>query len=226
MSTHPTSVALHHATVGLLETRAERDVTVEKVLAASGASKGSLYHHFRDFDSLLDRAQATRFAQTVDRTLALLGSVSARDAVVVDLLVALAAGTLCDEDDAVRQELLAIAVRRPSLQVLLGPEQQRLADALAALLRDAQSRRWVRTDVDAHDTALLLLSCAAGRVVARVADVPSWEQLIAAVLHPVLEPPAAAAIPDRPHDDRLDASTTREPHAMTTTGMDPGTRGG
>ena len=90
-TTHPTSAALHRAAVDLLELYDEDDVTVEMVLTRAGASKGSLYHHYRDFDSLLDRAQATRFAASVDGTIAELGRAAGREP-LVGMLVRVAAG--------------------------------------------------------------------------------------------------------------------------------------
>lgn len=196
-TTHPTSAALHRAAVDLLELYDEDDVTVEMVLARSGASKGSLYHHYRDFDSLLDRAQATRFGASVDGTIAELGRSSGREA-LLGALVRVASGATSPHADSVRVELLALAVRRPSLQPLLAPEQARLTAAVAALVREAQARCWVRADVEAHDLALLLEACAAGRVVGRTGstDEGAWQRGLDVLLRTVLPPTGGPARPE------------------------------
>lgn len=189
-TTHPTSAALHRAAVDLLEQHDEDDVTVEMVLTRAGASKGSLYHHYRDFDSLLDRAQATRFAASVDGTIAELGRAAGREP-LVGMLVRVAAGATAAHADTVRVEILALAVRRPSLQPLLAPEQARLTAAVAALVREGQARCWVRADVDPYGLALALEACAAGRVVARAGAVDDggWHDALDALLRTVLSPP-------------------------------------
>jgi AcrR family transcriptional regulator len=189
VTTHPTSAALHRAAVELLEQYDEDDVTVGMVLERAGASKGSLYHHYRDFDSLLDLAQATRFTAGVDRTISELGRARGRDA-LVGMLVRVAAGTTSAHADTVRADLLALAVRRPSLQLLLAPEQSRLTAAVASLVREGQSRCWVRADVDPYGLALLLEACAAGRVVGRAAAVDDggWQESLACLLRTVLLP--------------------------------------
>ncbi len=187
MTTHPTSAALHRAAAELLEQHDEDDVTVEMVLTRAGASKGSLYHHYRDFDSLLDLAQTTRFTAAVDRSIAELGRASGRES-LVGMLVRVAAGSTSAHADTVRVELLALAVRRPSLQPLLAPEQARLTAAVAALVREGQSRCWVRADVDAYGLALALEACAAGRVVGRAGaiDDGGWHDSLDALLRTLL----------------------------------------
>jgi len=71
---HPKSEALHTA-VALLDERAPDEITVERVLSESGVSKGSLYHHYRDFNDLLDRAQVQRFTRLVDASIAMIAQV-------------------------------------------------------------------------------------------------------------------------------------------------------
>ena len=43
-------------------------VTVENVLAQSGVSRGSLYHHFEDFEELYEVGMAYRITQWVNAT--------------------------------------------------------------------------------------------------------------------------------------------------------------
>lgn len=201
MTTHPTRAALHSAAVTLLEQHGEDGVTVEMVLSRASASKGSLYHHYRDFGALLDEAQATRFAAAVDGTVSALQSAppSTADELVASL-TRVASCTSSPYDDSVRVGVLATAVRRPSLLPLLEPHQARLTAAVAELVRAGQVDRWIRRDLDPERLALLLQSVAAGRTVGAVDQaVPAeWEARVAAVLRGALSPdaPAEAAVPE------------------------------
>ena len=82
MEVHPTSARLLRTTLDLLEAHDPDDVTVDMVLSASGVSKGSLYHHYRDFNDLLDRAQVLRFGRDVDDVIILSTQVIARSTTV------------------------------------------------------------------------------------------------------------------------------------------------
>lgn len=203
MTAHPTRTALHSAAVTLLEQHGEDGVTVEMVLSRAHASKGSLYHHYRDFGSLLDEAQATRFASAVDGTVVAL---QRRPPSTADeLVVALTRVATCASspyDDSVRVGVLAGAVRRPSLLALLEAHQGRLTAAITDLVVDGQARRWIRRDVDAERLALLLQSVAAGRTVAAVDRlVPAeWQARVGDLLRGALSPeaPAEAAVPGAP----------------------------
>ncbi len=204
MTAHPTRAALHSAAVTLLEQHGDDGVTVEMVLSRAHASKGSLYHHYRDFASLLDEASATRYAAAVDGTVAALQSrppATADELVVV--LTRVATCTSSPYDDTVRIGVLATSVRRPSLLPLLEPHQVRLTAAIADLVRDGQACRWIRRDVDAERLALLLQSVAAGRTVAAVDRLmpADWQAGVAEVLRGALslEAPAEPAVPGARH---------------------------
>ena len=59
-SLHPTKRALITTVLEQLKTLKPSEITSESVLDKSGISKGSLYHHFEDFDDLIETAQVIR----------------------------------------------------------------------------------------------------------------------------------------------------------------------
>ena len=65
-SLHPTKRALVQTVLDQLKTKKPSDLTSELILETSGISKGSLYHHFEDFDDLIETAQVFRYAAYVD----------------------------------------------------------------------------------------------------------------------------------------------------------------
>ncbi|MFM7871298.1 MAG: TetR/AcrR family transcriptional regulator, partial [Actinomycetota bacterium] len=82
-SEHPTKVTLVECTRNLVSRLGVDAVTVEMVLTDSGVSKGSLYHHFKDFDALIETVQVRSFSEFVDEGIsfleAALGSATSRD---------------------------------------------------------------------------------------------------------------------------------------------------
>jgi AcrR family transcriptional regulator len=208
-SDHPTSVALQRAAVALLDEHAVDAVTVEMVLARSGASKGSLYHHYRDFDALMDVAQVARFASVVDAAVGevaevLEGSSSRQE--VLDGLVAVLVSPSGTAARSRRIHLLAQAGLRTSMRDLLGVEQQRLTDELADLLSAAQVVGRLRAELDPYAVAVLLQALAIGRAVDDVVPRPmadsAWESLLRRFLTDSLVGSATVPEPREPSRDR------------------------
>lgn len=193
---HPTSATLLRTAVGLLDERAPDDVTVDLVLTTSGVSKGSLYHHYRDFNDLLDHAQVMRFAQLVDSSIAMLTTVlveSTTQEECYDGLVAVTAATQgagTARARALRVWTLGQADLRPSMRAALGAEQQRLTDALTELVRQAQARGWLRPGLDPAVVAVFIQAYTLGKAVDDVAprqvDQQGWNGLVDDVVATVL----------------------------------------
>ena len=74
-STHPTKVVLIKTVVEMMNSKQVTEITSEDVLKESGISKGSLYHHFEDFNDLLEQALVYRFTLSVDRSIEMLTQV-------------------------------------------------------------------------------------------------------------------------------------------------------
>ena len=72
---HPTREALITTVVELLQTQPLESVTSERVLEVSKISRGSMYHHFKDLDELIETAQVARFAHWVDISIENLGQI-------------------------------------------------------------------------------------------------------------------------------------------------------
>ena len=68
---HPTKEKLIETMAELMNERALHDIQVDDVLRESNISKGSLYHHFENFEDLTEAALIARFSNTVDRSIEL-----------------------------------------------------------------------------------------------------------------------------------------------------------
>ena len=71
-SEHPTRALLIDTSTRLIEQFGPTGFTVEMLLQESGISKGSLYHHFRDFTDVLEESMVSTYLKSVEEDLAVL----------------------------------------------------------------------------------------------------------------------------------------------------------
>ena len=191
-TSHPTRDRLIETMVELLNGSDPEHITADQVLSASGVSKGSLYHHFEDFEDLLEAALIARFSVNVDATIDTLAQILATVNSREDLLAALR--QLNDFNQAQsranyrleRARAAGLTYSSPRFHTALGEEQQRLTDAFTDLFIEAQNKGWMSTDVDARAAAVFVQAYTVGRVVDDIApekvDPDAWISLIMAVI--------------------------------------------
>ena len=190
---HPTRERLLLTTVELMDTENPEKVGVEMVLEKSGISKGSLYHHFEDFPSLLEAALVYRFHRVVDSSIALIANTVAtattREEFFADM-EKVTAITHSREMTAIRFErarALGHAGTSERFKEALGVEQQRLTLAFADLVREAQSQGWVTRDIDPMATAVFIQAYTIGKLIDEVTAEPVDEQEWLKLIHRMVE---------------------------------------
>lgn len=198
-SSHPTRERLIEVTLQLLDTLPREQVTSDRVLADSGISKGSLYHHFQDFFELLEVALARQFARTVDANIAAIADLidKARSADEMYSLIGELFRVTHARERArfrLRRAMLAGAtLGNARFQAALAREQDRLTQAMAALFRQAQARGWLSSAVDPHAGAVLVQAYSLGLVVDDVAadrvNPAAWNALIERLLQRLFREP-------------------------------------
>lgn len=198
-SSHPTRERLIEVTLRLLDTLPREQVTSDRVLADSGISKGSLYHHFEDFFELLEVALARQFARTVDANIAAIAGLidQARSADEMYSLIGELFRVTHARERArfrLRRAMLAGAtLGNARFQAALAREQDRLTQAMAALFRQAQARGWLSSAVDPHAGAVLVQAYSLGLVVDDVAadrvNPAAWNALIERLLQRLFREP-------------------------------------
>ncbi len=99
---HETRRKLIETAATLLDEWSLSEITSAMVLAASGVSKGSLYHHFQDFDDLMGEAAIKRFSALADRDIMMTQAAIATATDVSSLVSALAAITAQSQADTRR----------------------------------------------------------------------------------------------------------------------------
>lgn len=190
---HPTRERLLLTTVELMDTENPEKVGVEMVLERSGISKGSLYHHFEDFPSLLEAALVYRFHRVVDSSIALIANTVAtattREQFFTDM-EKVTTITHSREMTAIRFErarALGHAGTSERFREALGVEQQRLTLAFADLVREAQNQGWVTSDIDPMAAAVFIQAYTIGKLIDEVTAEPVDEQEWLKLIHRMVE---------------------------------------
>ena len=191
-TSHPTRDRLIETMVELLDGSDPEHITADQVLSASGVSKGSLYHHFEDFEDLLEAALIARFSVNVDVTIdamsKILATVNSRD----EMLEALRELNVYNQAQSrssyrlERARAAGLTYSSPRFHDALGQEQERLTEAFIDLFKEAQNKGWMSKDIDARAAAVFVQAYTVGRVVDDIAPEKvapdAWISLIMAVI--------------------------------------------
>jgi AcrR family transcriptional regulator len=197
-SIHPTKEKLIATMVTLMHEHALSNIQVDDVLRDSNISKGSLYHHFENFDELVESALITRFAASVDISIQLIASAvndtkSAKE--FVEKIIEVTTVTQGRERSRFRLErarVIGLSVNSPRLLERLEREQDRLTAAMADIVREAQEKGWVNKTFDAKTIAVFMQAYTIGRVIDDVAsdnqhiDSQSWNDVVNAAVKSLL----------------------------------------
>ena len=176
---HPTKEKLIATMVSLMDEHALSNIQVDDVLRESNISKGSLYHHFENFDELVEAALIHRFASSVDLSIELVsgavnGAKSAEEFVAKIIEVTtVTQGRERSKFRLERARVIGLSVNSPRLLEQLEQEQDRLTAAMADVVREAQEKGWVSKTYDAQTIAVFMQAYTLGRV---IDDVASEEQ--------------------------------------------------
>lgn len=191
-TSHPTRDRLIETMAELLDGSDPEHITADQVLNTSGVSKGSLYHHFEDFEDLLEAALISRFSKNVDATIDQLASILAIASSRDELLASLRKVNDFDQDQSrfrfrlERARAAGLTYSSPRFHDALGVEQQRLTDAFTDVFVEAQNKGWMSNEVDARAAAVFVQAYTVGRVVDDIApekvNPEAWIDLIMRVI--------------------------------------------
>ena len=189
---HPTAQLLIETVTNLLDAKAADQITSEEVLHLSGISRGSLYHHFEDFDDLVDSALVKRFGKYIAESNAGFAALSLTVNNATDLKAALRRMTRWAHDPAraiyrfERIRIFARASEKPSLRAKLAIEQDNLTSNMADMIANWQDRGFITKSVQARTIAVIIQAIVIGRVVDEIADThvdqDEWIQMMDAMM--------------------------------------------
>ena len=197
-SIHPTKEKLIATMVALLDDQSLSSIQVDDVLRESNISKGSLYHHFENFDDLTSAALISRFAAGVDISIQLVAdAVNAAknaDEFVANIIevTTVTQGSKRAKFRLERARVIGLSVNSPNLLKDLEVEQDRLTAALADIVREGQEKGWVNKTFDAKTIAVFMQAYTLGRIVDDVASADQrleqqdWNDVVNAALKSLL----------------------------------------
>jgi AcrR family transcriptional regulator len=197
---HPTKEKLIETMISLMDEHALASILVDDVLRESNISKGSLYHHFENFDDLVEAALIARFAAGVDSSIYLVseavnGAKSSEELLEKIVLVTSATqGRTRSKFRLERARVIGLSVNSPKLLESLEREQYRLTTAMADIVREGQEKGWVSKVFDAKTIAVFLQAYTLGRVIDDVAgkeqqiDSNDWNNVVNTAIKALLTP--------------------------------------
>jgi AcrR family transcriptional regulator len=170
-SLHPTAVALVQTVEKLLDETSISNIHSEKVLEISGISKGSLYHHFEDFQELIEISLLYRYSKWIDATIdamaKLLYSARTKD----ELRLALFDVTARTQRDSLRSvrieraRIFAEADRNPRLAARLTKESERMTSSIEDLIREVISRGLFKDGLSPRAVAVFIQAYSTGYII-------------------------------------------------------------
>ena len=199
-SIHPTKEKLIETMISLMDEHALASILVDDVLRESNISKGSLYHHFENFDDLVEAPLIARFAAGLDSSIYLVseavnGAKSSEQWLEKIVLVTSATqGRTRSKFRLERARVIGLSVNSPKLLESLEREQHRLTTAMADIVREGQEKGWVSKAFDAKTIAVFLQAYTLGRVIDDIAgkdqqiDSNDWNNVVNTAIKALLTP--------------------------------------
>lgn len=197
----PTVNALLAAAVARIEAGTDEELRIDDILAETGVSRGSLYHHFGDRQGLLDAARAAVFEQMVGSDLDQLRALVEMDAEQALAMTEAANREFHSPERAPNRLMRALVIGRAgqgSSAEVIAAQQDEYTETLTGILRSMQDAGTLRADLDPMAVAVMLQALALGRVVDDVAgkkvDPDAWVDTINVVTRSLLAPEVATEL--------------------------------
>jgi len=175
-------------------------IRIPEICESTGVNYGSVYHHFGSREGVIDAAYSLIFSKMVEEDLVSLRQINESLETFdeyVDAIRPVLERISSGEDRvlrrAIRSRIVAAAITRPELRVLIGVNQARLTKELLRIAEFAQLRGWMRRDVSAHSIAMLMQAVLLGRTLDDISTDPisdgEWEQTLVALFMEMLNLP-------------------------------------
>lgn len=187
-SIHPTKTLLIETAVKLLDTQLPHEIAVDEILEQSGISKGSLYHHFEDLAELLEAAQVARYADWVDRSMALIIAIMSKAKTKEDLFEGVKKMTSLTQSAEFkgfryeRARTIGNSQGHKRFQDLLAAEQQRLTSGLTDIIREVIEKGFFHKKLNPHVAAIFIQSYTLGKIVDDIVTNPvnsqDWDDFV------------------------------------------------
>lgn len=189
---HPTRQTLIGAAQECLDRLPWDQVTVDLVLERCGVSRSSLYHHFEDFQDLLEQATAEAISEGTRQAIAMFGTfIESSDSAEDFRRQVFEFGRTIQARERApyrmrRLSALAATDRNERYRLTVARDQRLLDQAYQELIEAAQAKGWIAPDVDARAMSLFVQAYTLGRVLDDISNEPiedgRWNDLVEVLL--------------------------------------------
>ncbi|MEI6216983.1 MAG: TetR/AcrR family transcriptional regulator [Actinomycetes bacterium] len=185
---HSTKERLISYTASLLSEKPGSEIKIDQVLAVSGISKGSLYHHFEDFSELVETAQLKLFCETVDNKITqltkILDQVQSEEEMKKDFRILIRSTDEGKSKVELFNQLdpLCRSLHSERLKKEMRFEQERLTQRWVLLFEECARRGGGKPELNPRAVALLVQGMLMGRLFDEVSliqvDLNAWHQVV------------------------------------------------
>lgn len=187
---HPTRALIVEAAANILKSVGVARFHVDDVLAATGLTRGAVYHHFDNVDDLVESALLATFVEGIGANLDYVGKVMSSATTFDEFRTGiLQANVLYATNEglrsvrALRAHALAATAARGRIATALAEQQQRLTNAYVDVITEAQNKGWVNPAIQPETLAVFIQAYSFGVIIDDVSErhiePESWAQLIA-----------------------------------------------
>jgi AcrR family transcriptional regulator len=189
---HPTRQKLIDAFLQMAEDDHFGKIKVGDLLKKAGISKGSLYHHFADFDDLLAEAMAYAFSVGVNRSIQLLDGtlekINSREDLQL-LFRRLTLDTLTPEGKrqrVMRAKVMGASVQYPKLDAVVRAAQTQLTRKFEEMFLLAGRKGFLKPGLNLHLCAVFIQAYTFGKIIddmsGEAVDPDDWADWIVSIL--------------------------------------------
>lgn len=189
---HPTRQKLIATFLEMAEDDHFGKIKVDDLLMKTGISKGSLYHHFADFDELIAEAMAYAFSVGVNRSIQLLEGTLGKNNSREDLQLLfrrLTLDTLTSEGKrqrVMRAKVMGATKQYPTLAASVRAAQTRLTRKFEEMFLLADRKGLLKSGLNLHLSAVFIQAYTFGKIIddlsEETVDPDDWADWIVSIL--------------------------------------------
>ena len=174
---HPTAQKLVDTVIEMLKTTPYNGIKSENVLARSGISRGPLYHHFVNFEDLIESAQTQIYLGSVTVWVTALASAIESSADVdsareqVRILVASESMKVSIQQLTQGIGIIHNASSIEQLHQRLGKTQEKLTQEWMKVYQLCIDKGWADSNIDPRAVAILIQAAFYGRILDNLSNV-------------------------------------------------------
>ena len=185
---HPTAQKLVDTVIEMLQSTSYNNIKSENVLLRSGITRGPLYHHFEDFDDLIQTAQIQLYKKFVldvtTQLVTVLESAEDLESVRANLKGFINARSEKIADNLLRQRVGIIhnAASHSPLREKLNDSQETLTQEWMKAYQICLDKGWADPTVDSRCVSILMQATFIGRVLDGMSnvqmDLEEWKKVL------------------------------------------------